>query len=89
MLNDKNRSQFSLQSVEGNPNLFTVNPTNPQLKNTTLTFLGSGNKNHLNDPDLQYLITNTAFDREMPIVGLIYTFLDDMQYNINTPGDPK
>ena len=58
-LNDKNNSQFSLQPVtqfgEGNPNLYTINPHNPQqviIKNTTLTFLGSGNKYNLNDPDL-------------------------------------
>ena len=28
--NDKNRSQFSLEPMEGNPSLFTINHTNPQ-----------------------------------------------------------
>ena len=53
LLNDKNKSQFSLEPVtqsafgEGNPNLFIVNPINPQqvlIKNNTLIFLSSGNK---------------------------------------------
>ena len=59
LLNDKNKSQFSLEPVMGNPNLFTINPCNPQqviIKNTTLTFLGSGNTYNLNDPDLQYFL---------------------------------
>ena len=30
LLNDKNKSQFSLKSDEGNRNLFTINFTNPQ-----------------------------------------------------------
>ena len=30
LLNDKNQSQFSLKPVESDPNLFTINPTNPQ-----------------------------------------------------------
>ena len=69
LLNDKNKSQFSLelvtQSGEGNPNLFIINPINPQqvlIKNNTLTFLSSGNKYNLNDPDLQYFITNAQLD---------------------------
>ena len=68
LLNDKNKSQFSLepvtQSGEGNPNLFIINPINPQqvlIKNNTLT-LSSGNKYNLNDPDLQYFITNAQLD---------------------------
>ena len=41
LLNDKNKSQFSLEPVEGNPNLFTINPHNPQqvlIKGSTMTF---------------------------------------------------
>ena len=86
MPNDKNKSQFSLEPVEGNTNLFTINPTNPQqvlIKNTTLNFSGSGNKHKLNDPDLQYFITNTQFDREIQNVGIIYTFLNDMKHNLS------
>ena len=30
LLNDKNKSQFSLEPVEGDSNLFTINPGNPQ-----------------------------------------------------------
>ena len=59
LLNDKNKSQFRLEPIMGNPNLFTINPFNPQqvlIKNTTLTFLGSGNIYDLNDPDLQYFL---------------------------------
>ena len=67
LLNDKNKRQFSLEPTMGNPNLFTINPSNPQqvlIKNTTLTFLVcSGNIYDLNDPDLQNFITNTKFDR--------------------------
>ena len=51
LLNDKNKSQFSLEPItqdspRSSANLFTINPSNPQqvlVKNTTLTFLGSGN----------------------------------------------
>ena len=90
MLNDKNNSQFSLQPVtqsafgEGYPNLFTINPSNPQqvlIKNTTLTFLDSGNKYDLNDPDLRYFITNTQFDRQLQNVNTTFNFLNDMNYN--------
>ena len=95
LLNDKNKSQFSLepvtQSGEGNPNLFIINPINPQqvlIKNNTLTFLSSGNKYNLNDPDLQYFITNTQLDTQPQNVNLIYSFLNDMKYNINY-GDKK
>ena len=95
LLNDKNKSQFSLepvtQSGESNPNLFIINPINPQqvlIKNNTLTFLSSGNKYKLNDPDLQYFITNAQLDTQPQNVNLIYSFLNDMKYNINY-GDKK
>ena len=68
LLNDKNKSQFSLEPItqgDGaqlrNPNLFTINPSNPQhviMKGSTMTF-ENGNSYNLNDPDLQYFITNT------------------------------
>ena len=86
LLNDKNKSQYSLEPNMGNPNLFTINPSNPQqvsIKNTTLTFLGSGNIYDLNDPDLQYFITNTQFDSQLQNVNTIFNFLNDMNYNIN------
>ena len=86
LLNDKNKSQFSLEPVMGNSNLFTINPSNPQqvlIKNTTLPFLGIGNIYHLNDPDLQYFKTNTKLDREINNKNIIYSFLNDMNYNIN------
>ena len=95
LLNDKNKSQFSLEPIHGlepmNPNLFTINPHNPQqvlIKNSTLTFLGSGNKYNLNDPDLSYFITNAQLDTQPRNVNLIYSFLNDMKYNINY-GDKK
>ena len=64
-LNDKNKSHFSLEPVEGNPNLFSINPTNPQqvlIKGSTLTFLSNINVYNLNDPDLSNFITNTQHD---------------------------
>ena len=91
LLNDKNKSQFSLEPVEGNPNLFIINPINPQqvlIKNNTLTFLSSGNKYNLKDPDLSYFITNAQLDTQPQNVNLIYSFLNDMKYNINY-GDKK
>ena len=91
LLNDKNKSQFSLEPVEGNPNLFITNPINPQqvlIKNNTLTFLSSGNKYNLKDPDLSYFITNAQLDTQPQNVNLIYSFLIDMKYNINY-GDKK
>ena len=75
----------------GNSNLFTINPSNPQqvlIKNTTITFLRSGNIYDLNYPDLQYFITNTKFDRKINKKNKIYSFLNDMNYNINY-GDKK
>ena len=91
LLNDKNKSQFSLEPVMDNPNLFTINPHNPQqvsIKNTTLTFLGSGNIYDLNDPDLQYFITNTQFDKQINNWDSIYNFLNDMKYDLDY-GDKK
>ena len=91
LLNDKNKSQFSLEPItQENPhsstNLFTINPSNPQqviIKITTLTFLGSGNIYDLNDPDLQYFITNTQLDRQLQNVNTIFNFINDMNFNIN------
>ena len=91
LLNDKNKSQFSLEPVMDNPNLFTINPHNPQqvsIKNTTPTFLGSGNIYDLNDADLQYFITNTQFDKQINNWDSIYNFLNDMKYDLNY-GDKK
>ena len=51
MLSDKIKNQIGLKPVEGNPNLFTMNPTNRQevlFKGSTMTFL-NGNINNLND----------------------------------------
>ena len=96
LLNDKNKSQFSLEPVtqsalgEGNPNLFTINPTNPQqvlFKGSTITF-ENGNTYNLNDPDLQYFMTNTQIDKEIHDENLIHSFLNDMKYNLNY-GDKK
>ena len=68
LLNDKNKSQFSLELNKGNPrssaNVFTINPSNPQqvlIKGSTMTF-ENGLSYDLNDPDLQNFITNTKFD---------------------------
>ena len=80
------QSQFNLEPNMGNPNLFTINHSNPQqvlIKNTILTFLGCGNIYNLNDPDLQYFITNTKLDREINNKNISYSFLNDMNYNIN------
>ena len=91
LLNDKNKSQLSLEPVMDNPNLFTINPSNPQqvlIKNTTLTCLGSGNIYDLNDQDLQYFITNTQFDKQINNWDSIYNSLNDMKYDLNY-GDKK
>ena len=60
LLNDKNKSQISLEPItQDNPNLFTINPHNPQqvlIKGSTMIF-ENGNSYNLNDPDLQYFIT--------------------------------
>ena len=97
LLNDKNKSQFSLELITQidsaqlqSPNLFTINPSNAQhviINDSTLT-LENGNSYILNDPDLQYLIINTKFDREINKKNIIYRFLNDMNHNINY-GDKK
>ena len=94
LLDDKNKSQFSLEPVtqfgEGNPNFFTINPTNPQqvlIKGSTMTFQ-NGNTYNLNDPDLQYFMTITQIDKEIQNENLIHSFLNDMKYDLNY-GDKK
>ena len=86
--NDKNKSQFSSEPIHRlepmDPNLFTINPHNPQIliKGSTMTF-GNGNTYNLNDPDLSYFITNTQLDKELQNENLIYNFLKDMKYDLN------
>ena len=94
LLNDKNKSQFSLEPIHGlepmNPNLFTIKPHNPQQvlnKGSTMTF-ENGNTYNLNDPDLSYFITYTQLDKEIQNENLIYNFLKDMKYDLNY-GDKK
>ena len=91
LLNDNNKSQFSLEPVEGSSNLFTINPiTNPQqvlIKGSTMTF-ENGNTYNLNNPDLSYFITYTQLDKEIQNEKLIYNFLKDMKYDLNY-GDKK
>ena len=99
LLNDKNKSQFSLEPItqnftQDNPrssaNLFTNNPHNPQqvlIKGSTMTF-ENGNSYDLSNPDLQYFITNTQFDKPINNWGPIYNFLNDMKYDLNY-GDKK
>ena len=91
LLNDKNKSQFSLEPItQDNPNLFTINPHNPQpvlIKGSTMTF-ENGNSYDFSNPDLQYFITNTQFDKPINNWGPIYTFLNDMKYDQNY-GDKK
>ena len=90
MLNDNNKSQFSLEPVEGSSSLFTINPTDPQqilIKGSTMTFQ-NGNTYYLNDPDLSNFITNTQIDKIPQNTNIIYSFLNDMKYNINY-GDKK
>ena len=91
LLNDKNKSQFSLEPItQDNPNLFIINPHNPQqvlIKGSTMTF-ENGNSYDLSNPDLQYFITNTQFDKPINNWGPIYNFLNDMKYDLNY-GDKK
>ena len=95
LLNDKNKSQFSLEPItqsfaKGYPNLFTINPHNPQqvlIKGSTMIF-ENGNSYNLNDPDLQYFITNIQFDKQINNWGSFYNFLNDMKYDLNY-GDKK
>ena len=81
LLNDKNKSQFSLEPVtKSNPSLFTIYSSNPQpvlITVSTMTFQNEHSYD-LNDPDLQYFITNTQFDREINDVNIIFNFLNDM-----------
>ena len=58
LLNDKNKSQFSLEPVEAKSNLFTINHANTQLvqiEGSMMTFQ-NGNTYDFNDPDLSYLL---------------------------------
>ena len=84
------QSQFRLEPVEGNPNLFIINPfTNPQqviIKGSTMTFQ-NGNTYYLNDPDLSIFITNTQHDK-IKNIAVKYNFLRGMNYDLNY-GDKK
>ena len=85
LLNDKNKSQFCLEPIEGSANLFTINHSNPQpvkIKGSTMTF-ENGHSYNLNHPDLQYFIINTQFDKPINNWDGIYTFLNDMKYDLN------
>ena len=79
------QSQFRLEPVEGNPNLFIINPfTNPQqviIKGSTMTFQ-NGNTYYLNDPDLSIFITNTQHDK-IKNLAVKYNFLSGMNYDLN------
>ena len=73
--------QFSLEPIRFYY-LFTINPHSPQqvlYKGSTMIFEHSYD---LNDQDLQYFITNTKLDREINNKNIIYSFLNDMKYNI-------
>ena len=48
----------------------------------------NGNSYDLSDPDLQYFITNTQFDKPINNWDSIYNFLNDMKYDLNY-GDKK
>ena len=48
----------------------------------------NGNSYDLSDPDLQYFITNTQFDKPINNWDTLYTFLNDMKYDL-TYGDKK
>ena len=95
LLNDKNKSQFSLEPItQVNPrssaNLFTINSSNPQpvlIKGSMMTF-ENGHSYDLNGTDLQAFITNTQFDREINNLDTNYSFLNEMKNNINY-GDKK
>ena len=79
LLNDKNKDEFSLEPIDDNPNLFTINLINPQtvlIKSSTKTFQNEHSYD-LNDPDLQYFITNTQFDGEINNVNIIFNFSSD------------
>ena len=72
--------------MEGNPNLFEINPHNPQqvlIKGSTMTFLSNIHTYDLNDPDLQYLISNAQLDTQPQNVNPFYSLLNDMKYNKN------
>ena len=70
--------------MEGSSNLFTINLHNPQqvlIKGSTMTFPNE-NTYYLNDPDLSNCITNTQIDKIPQNTNIIYSFLNDMKYNI-------
>ena len=48
----------------------------------------NGNSYDLSDPDLQYFISNTQFDKQINNWGSIYNFLNDMKFDLNY-GDKK
>ena len=91
LLSDKNKSQFKIeQNDPKNPNSFTINPTSPQnitISGSNMTF-EDGRTYNLNNPDIQYFITNTSIDREINDLETISNFLIYMEYN-SSEGDKK
>ena len=43
----------------------------------------------MNDQDLSHFITNANLNKEPQNVDVIYSFFNDMKYNINITGDRK
>ena len=93
LLNDKNKSQFSIEPVdEHTPNIFTINPSNPQtvlISGSTITF-ENGNNYDLTVPEISNFLTNTQIKKieDPDIKDASYNFLLDMKYDIND-GDKR
>ena len=68
--------------------MIKTNPTSPQ--NMTISgfnmIFEDGRTYNLNNPDLQYFITNTSIEREVNDLKTISNFLIDMEYD-SSEGD--
>ena len=90
MINNKNRSQFSLNQIKDNK--FQINPTNPQnviIKGSHMIF-DNGNEYNFDNTDVSYYATTPNLDKtKITDHNLIRRFYKDAKYDFNKPGDKK
>ena len=90
MINNKNRSQFSLNQIKDNK--FQINPTNPQnviIKGSHMIF-DNGNEYDFDNTDVSYYATTPNLDKtKITDRNLIRRFYKDAKYDFNKPGDKK
>ena len=92
LMNNKNKSQFSLNYNWTSDNSFTINPINPQkikIEGYNMIFK-NGNIYDLRNKDLAYFLSYTNMNENNIIDDkLISQFYKDVKYDLNLAGDKR